>query len=167
MSYCTVTEVKELLPRNITKRIDEELDDTIIYKTLSTTNIEYFIESAGQMVDAAISVIYVTPLVKIIEVNRKTLVETELYPKPISYITALITAYLIFQKAFSEQQAPNQIPKYAEDYKAQAMRHLVDVRTGALDLRGQRKIGWRYLRPESRNVNRLPIDIKEIDPSKM
>ena len=157
----------KLLPRNLTKNIDENLDDSIVYKTLEETDIEYFMKSADTIIDSAISVLYVTPLVRIIEVNRATNGETVMYPRPIPYTAALLAAYLIFQKAFSEQQSPNQIPKYAESYKDSAMRQLTDMRSGVMELRGQRKLGWRYLRPESKNVNRVPIEWKEIDVSKM
>jgi hypothetical protein len=167
MAYCTIDDVRSLLPQSVTKNLDEQLDETIINKTLSEIDIEYFMDSADRIIDSAVSVIYVTPLVRIVEVTRATNAETITYPQPISYTAALLSAYLIFQKVFSEMQAPNQIPEYAKSYKESAMRHLNDIRAGALDLKGQRKIGHRYLKPESQNVNKLPVEFEKFEAGKM
>jgi hypothetical protein len=162
-AYCVKSDVVQLLPANISRRID---DDNEFDKPIDDTAIDNYISNASDMVDAAISELYVTPLVKMVEVNRDTAVETIGYPKPIRLATAQLASAMIFEKLFSQDSDPNKIPEYSQQFRKDAYKILNDVRAGSIYLKGQVQTGWRYLRPESKNTNRLPIEFKEWDINK-
>jgi hypothetical protein len=108
----------------------------------------------------------VVPLSKLIIVDKATDTETEQYPYPIKDVAAVLATAYIYKKLYSESQNPQELPKYSEDYQAQGIKLLNQVIAGGIPLRGQRQLGRRYLRPESMNVNRLAIEIKDLDLSK-
>lgn len=162
--YCEISDVVQLLPANIAQRIN---DPNEFDKPIDDTAIEMYIENASDLIDAAISELYVTPLKKIKEPSRGVHPDTPdtniTYPKPIRLATAQLSAAMIFEKLFSQDSDPNSMPKYSEQYRKDAYKIVNDVRAGAIFIKGQTQTGWRYLRPESLNVNKLPIDFKEWD----
>jgi hypothetical protein len=157
MGYCIISDVISLLPSQITSKV---YDDDILEKTLSEADIQFYIDYATDFIDGAISQLYVTPLSQIIITDKNTGVEDIEYPRPIKNICSMLAAAYIYKKLFSENQNPQDIPKYAQDYESQALKNLNLILDGTSSIKGQRMLGRRYLRPESRNVNNIVIEFK-------
>lgn len=159
MGYCQVTDVLNLIPPQLATPIT---DPDIMEKPVSTQHIEWYIEHASEIINSIISQLYPVPLVKIITVNKSTEEETEEYPYPINKAAAMLAASYLYRKLYSESQNPQEVPKFSEGYQDQVLKLLNNVLAGTIGLKGQRMIGRRYLRPESMNVNRIPIEFKDL-----
>lgn len=157
MAYCTTTDVINLLPKNIASKIT---DTNIIQKPITTADIETYIAWADDQIDSAISIVYITPLKKIITIAPSG-VESVDYPDPIKTTSSMLAAHLIYQKLFAESQNPDTKPKYSEEYEKLALNNINAIRNGSLILKGQRQIGKRYLRQESRDAPRLPFKFED------
>lgn len=159
--YCDISDVIQLLPANIAKRI---YDPNEFDKPIDDFAIDMYIENASDLIDSAISELYVTPLKKIKEPKRgehpTDPAQNITYPKPIRLATAQLSAAMVFEKLFSQDSDPNTIPKYAEQYRKDAYKIVNDVRAGAIFIKGQTQTGWRYLNPASKNVNKLPEEYR-------
>lgn len=147
--------------------VDSIVDDDIIEKPINEDGIQYFIDYAAEIINSTLSQAYIVPLVQIIVVDKTKAAgspdrEKIIYPYPIKDINALLANAYIYKKLYSESQNPQELPKYSEDYQKQAYNLLTQILSGAINLKGQRQISRRYLRAESMNVNRLPIDIKDL-----
>lgn len=163
MGYCEISDVKKLMPPQIIKALN---DPDKMEKPITDAEIAWYIDYAADMINSVIGQLYVVPIVKIIVVNKADGSETEMYPYPIKDINAMLTAAYIYKKLYSESQNPQELPKYSEDYQSQALKLLNQVVAGGINIKGQRMLGRRYLRPESMNVNRLPVEFKELDINK-
>lgn len=163
MGYCTIADVLSLMPPTV---VDGIINDDIMEKPITEDGIQYFIDYSSEIVDSTLSQAYIVPLTQIIIVDKTKVIgspdrEKIVFPYPIKDITALLANAYIYKKLYSESQNPQELPKYSEDYQNQAYNLLTQIISGAVNLKGQRQISRRYLRPESMNVNRLPIDIKD------
>lgn len=157
MAYCVIADVIQLLPENISRRIS---DDNEQDKPVTTTDITNYMEYAYEMINSMISVLYIIPLRLTIEITYSdtTPTEVETYPRPVKLANAQLAASMIFDKLFSQDANPDNLPKYSEQFRNQAFKIINDIRSGAILLRGQVQTGWRYLRPESMNTDKLPLE---------
>ena len=157
MAYCTTDDVISLFPRNISSKLT---DDTVMIKVVTTADITKFISWADNQINSAISILYRVPIKKIITVNADNTSSHD-FPEPIRILSSLIAAHLTYQKLFAESQNPDAIPKYGENYMNSAMNHINAIRSGAIVLKGQRLLGKRYLRQESRDAPKLPFKFED------
>lgn len=157
MAYSNTADVVNLLPNNIALAIS---DDTVIQKPITLADIEKYITWADQQIDSAISIIYKTPIKRIATIAASGQ-ETVDYPDPIRTTSSMLAAHLVYQKLFAESQNPDQKPKYSEEYEKIALNNINAIRNGSLILKGQRQIGKRYLRQESRDAPKLPYKFED------
>jgi hypothetical protein len=149
--YCTVQNVKDLLPKNIIPEgeVTSPNPRNPSPATLTTVDIESFISLACQRIDGALSTIYDVPLKRI---NQGGVVD---YPYPIPYLAAIYATQMIFEqrlqgvdKDFSEAQ------KKREDW---ANNQLALVQNGEVRLIGQRNTrGNRFVRGTLPNIPHNP-----------
>lgn len=153
--YCTVENVKKILPRNITRVLDQRNRHS--QPVITEDDIADYIRRAQVEIDGELSTLYATPLNRIVEVDTrlKTRTTTHIYPDPIPFIAQRYAASMIYNERFTgDSHADGSV--YGDRYYQQAQNKIKQILTGVIDLRGQRRIGWRYGRPESRNVKVVP-----------
>jgi hypothetical protein len=164
MAYCSVDDVLQLLPKNITNKTN---DARTANKPITEDQIQLYIDDAESILNSTLSTIYVTPLYKIIRVNRKDGTETEVFPDPVTTICSASACFLIYTKLYTENNNPGDFPKYAQEMRDLTNRHVNAILSGATILRGQRLLGKRYVRPESMDTIRLPVQFDKFDIAKM
>jgi hypothetical protein len=151
--YCTINDVKQYLPPNITLEGDNPIPNFRNPSPESAKNIDldFFIEEASSQIDANIGVIYDVPLV---QKNNGGEIS---YPHPIPVICAILSAQMYYNQPL--QGADRQ---YSEAQKTRfdwAMNELVRIQNGEIRLSGQRSTkGDRFVRSTLRGAPKNPAE---------
>lgn len=161
--YCTVENVKKILPRNITRVLDQRNRHS--QPIITEDDIADYIRRAQVEIDGELSALYATPLNRVIEVDGrlKARTNTHIYPDPIPFIAQRYAASMIYNERFTGDGGNIDGSVFGDRYYQQAQNKMKQILTGVIDLRGQRRIGWRYGRPESRNIKVIPYFAKRVE----
>lgn len=151
--YATVDDVKALLPRNITRVLNQRNRNS--QPNISNSDIEDYIRRAEATIDAELEDLYVVPLIRIKEVDRRVKAGSTsyVYPDPIPFVCQRLAAALIYNERFTGDASNIDGSVYGDRYLAQGMAQMEKILRGTITLIGQRYKGWRYGRPESRNIS--------------
>lgn len=160
-TYAQVADVISLLPQQISEKLVAIVNPDVIDRPVTETNILEYLELATEEIDSVINAMYQVPLRRIKESSQDGTTLTA-FPEPIVNCCAYIAASLLYQKKFSENQNPDTIPKYSEFYRTRANKYLDAIREGDTVLKGQRQLGRRYVRGESRDAPKTPWDKKPL-----
>ena len=122
--YCDVNSVRKFLPSNLF--VEGDNDNPTFGSpqsdNLSLDTIEFYIEMASGLIDAAIGTIYDVPLR---ETNRGGIIG---YPQPIPYIASLLTARFIYEQVL--QGSDNQKTEEQKEGEKRALNELKLVQNG-------------------------------------
>lgn len=162
-TYAQVADVQAILPEEIAEKLSTPFvnPDLPIQNQVTSTNMNEYLVMASEEIDSFINQIYQVPIRRIKEMDSTGTFET-IYPEPIVNCCAYIAASLFYSKLFGENQQPDTMPKYAENYRAIAMKYLESIREGDTILKGQVQLGKRYARGESREAPKTPWDKKPL-----
>lgn len=151
--YATSDDVQALLPRQMTRVLNERNRHS--QPSLSEVDIEDYIRRAQTEIDGMLEDIYVVPLSRIKQVDKRVKAGTTsyLYPNPIPYICQRMAAALIYNERFTGDASNIDGSIYGDRYLQQALAQMEKIQRGLITLVGQRYKGWRYGRPESRNMS--------------
>lgn len=154
--YATSTDVKALLPRQITRSLNQI--NSVAQPVISTSDIEDYIRRAQTEIDGKLSHLYVVPLSRIKSVDGRTKAQTTsyIYPSPIPFICQRWAAALIYNERFTGDSSDIDGSVYGKSYWDEGMKTLEQILRGTITLIGQRHKGFRYGRDESRNIGVLP-----------
>jgi hypothetical protein len=131
MGYCTYSDVRRLLPRAI--KIQGENPNPHVLdprpESLTTADIDAYIDYADSQINALVGAIYDVPLQ---ESNQGGKVK---FPEPVPFISAAMAAWMIFQQRLSG--ADKATGEYTERMYKVAMSRLQYIVNGQIILRGQ------------------------------
>lgn len=161
--YCTVENVKKILPRNITRVLDQRNRHS--QPVITEDDIGDYIRRAQVEIDGELSELYTTPLRRIVEVDLRlrTRATSHIYPDPIPFIAQRYAAAMIYNERFTGDGGNIDGSVFGDRYYQQAQNKMKQILTGVIDLKGQRRTGWRYGRPESRNIKVIPHYAKRVE----
>lgn len=161
--YATTTDVQKLLPRQMTRVFNQRHRHS--QANLTTNDIEDYIRRAQSEIDGMLEDIYVVPLSRIKEVDRRVKAGTTsyVYPDPIPYCCQRLAAALVYNERFTGDASSIDGSVYGDRYMQQAMAQLEKIQRGTITLIGQKYKGWRYGRPESRNISITPQYNNRVD----
>jgi phage gp36-like protein len=149
--YCTETDVREYLPKNLTTEGDNAQPSfrNPSPETVSQTEIIYFIEQASRYVDSILGALFDVPFKR---TNQGGEID---FPRPIKLLTSIYAAQSLYaqrlqaaDKQFSDAQ------KQREDFAKDLLRR---VQNGEVRLIGQRgNKGDRFVRSSLRGAPKNP-----------
>lgn len=141
-AYCTVDDVKMILPKTIVIGDNVQKDGA----NITTTRVQYLIEEMATQIDSYLTSFYRTPLIKYKEPDfaASPITFTEKYPSPIVLMNARLTAGNIFDTIFMAQQEPN-ISEWGKNNRALAFDDLKLIQSGQIQLKGQVFHGMRFV----------------------
>lgn len=154
--YATVDDVIAILPRNITRVLN--MRNRQSEPNIDEDMIEDYIRRAESVIDATLEHIYVVPLQRIKQVDNRTQAQTTsyVYPDPIPFVAQRLAASYIYNERFTGDGGHIDGSVYGDRYDKEGMNELNRIIIGSINLIGQKHKGWRYGRPESRNINITP-----------
>lgn len=135
-----------------------EVGDTIILSdgiAEATAGIEEIIDNTMFQLDSIISYEFPADTTRVIRIK---------FPDPIPLISARYAAANIYDKYLMGESAPQQ-SSYGTMLRKLAQRDLNNVLRGITILHGQRRIGYRFKRPELEDRYRLPDSSADADKS--
>lgn len=141
--YCELSDVQLLLPRNVLIGANMMEEDV----NVSTSDVTTWIVKSGELIDAELSTIYRTPLIKFKEANFSVqpITFTEKYPNPVPLICARLTAGFIYDEIVMSEQSPN-VSEWGKNMRALAYDDISQIKSGLITLRGQPLEGFRFVR---------------------
>lgn len=155
-NYCTVLDVEQYLPLGISDEVQGDLPETDEpnwlnpnSKTVTASNLIFFINQACRIIDGALSTQYDVPL-------RRTNIGGDVgFPDPVPTIAAILAADLIFeQRLLGTEKQQSDTQKERKDW---AYQELDNIQNGERRLIGQRYTrGDRFVRGTLRNTPNNP-----------
>jgi len=99
--YATTDDVIALLPRNITRVLNQRNRSS--QPNISLSDIEDYIRRAEATIDGELEDLYVVPLIRIKEVDRRVKAGSTsyVYPDPIPFVCQRLAAALIYNERFT------------------------------------------------------------------
>lgn len=152
MAYATTSELQKILPSSVV------IGDTLTGNTnILTTDAEYYLEQADDIINAYLNSIYRIPLIKYKEMDWSASppTETELYPPPIPLICARLAAAQIYDEIIMANQEPN-VSEWGKNIRSLAFDDLTQIQSGIIMLKSQKFIGKRFVRMELKDMPRVP-----------
>jgi hypothetical protein len=152
MRYCTIEDVRTIVPKSII--IGPQLTDGV--NVLEST-VLYLIEEQAGIIDAHLSALYRTPLVKYKEpdYSQNPVSFAELFPPPLVMLNARFAAAHMFEKLAMSQQEPD-VTEWGKNNRALAFDDLKMIQAGTIQLKGQERVGLRFVRQEVMDPSRVP-----------
>lgn len=151
--YCTINDVKQYLPPNVTTEGDNPTPNfrNPAPETAKNIDLDFFIDEASSQIDANIGTIYDVPLV---QKNNGGEVS---YPHPIPTICAILAAQMYYNQAL--QGADRQYSESQKERFEWATNELIRIQNGEVRLIGQRSTrGDRFVRSSLRGAPRNPAE---------
>jgi hypothetical protein len=149
--YCTIDDLKNILPKNIIIGNMKERANCSEERAL------FFIEENAGIIDSQISALYRIPLIKYKEpdFSSNPVIFLEKYPRPITLINARLAAASLYDYIMNAQQEPN-VSEWGKNQRALAYDDLKSVQAGLIQLKGQVKNATRFVRQELFDPARVP-----------
>lgn len=154
MVYCTLQDVRSILPENIV--IGTNLNDTGV--NILEADVLFFMSATAAEINSALSSFYRVPLVqyKMPDFTVEPITFTKLYDQNLVLINARLTAANIYDKVMRSDQAPNQTD-YGKNQRNLAYNSLERIQSGDIQLIGQTRVGQRFRRQELLDNPRVAV----------
>lgn len=152
-SYCTVEDVRKILPQNIVIGKNVIKDNAQI----TEERVQYMIEEMASQIDSYLTALYRIPLIpfKISDISADPIVFVSKYPDPIPLVNARLTSANIYDTIFMSQQEPNQ-SEWGKNNRALAFDDLKMIQSGTIQLKGQEYVNMRFVRMSLLDPPRIP-----------
>lgn len=152
-AYCTVADVEKIVPDNVnigTNLLRGEVN-------VLTSDVEFWIAETAGIIDSYISSIYRIPLMlyKEPDFSQDPVTFTSRYPHPIVLINAQLTSGSIYDRMMMANQEPN-VSDFGKNQRSLAFDQIAQIQAGTIQLRGQIKVGMRFLRQDLLDPSRSP-----------
>lgn len=153
MSYCTIQDLRDILPKNVT--IGTNLLDRNV--NVLESQAEYWMDQTAGIIDSYLSAFYRIPLIEYKEPNYSVnpITFTEKYPPPIPLINARLAAAQIYDYVMMAQQTPN-VSDWGKNMRALAFDDLSQIQAGYIQLKNQEFTGKRFVRQSLHDPSRMP-----------
>ena len=143
MAYCEISDVQNVLP-------DKSVIGTDVSEpgvNIATSDAEFWIEQAAQLIDEKLSTIYRVPLIPFKEpdFSQNPIIFEEKYPANIVMINAQLAASYLYDRVIMAQQEPGE-SAWGGNTRSLAMDSLQEIMSGVAILRGQVFTGFRFVR---------------------
>lgn len=154
--YCTIDEVKQILPPHLAEALDEV--SRSLTPALTEAEIESYIIRADSDINALLQQSYVVPLrrIKMYNIISQSAAVDYKYPDPISFVSQRLAASYIYNEKYTSDGGHIDGSAYGKEYLKQAMVQIDNIRNGTIYLQGQVYRGLRYIRPESLSSVKFP-----------
>ena len=153
-SYCTVDDVRNIVPKNI-------VIGTNLLKggvNVLESQVEFWISKMAGVIDGYLSSFYRIPLKKYKEPDweQDPITFTEFYPPPIPLTNARLAAAMIYDNIIMANQEPN-VSDWGTNIRALAFDDLAEIQSGLIQLKNQDMTGRRFVRQELFDASRAPL----------
>ena len=152
--YCTIDDLENILPNRVVIGTNLQAKNVNVTTTRATAMI---VQAAG-IIDAYLSAVYRIPLVQYKEPDFTVdpVTFTAVFPPPLILINARLAAANIYDHVMMAAQEPN-ISEWGKNQRSLAFDDISEIQSGAIQLRGQEKIGLRFVRQELLDPSRVPF----------